>query len=250
MSRLQRKSALVIGGATGIGRAVSKLFAAQGAELVVADLGHEDEKVSLLQEISAAGGQAASVPCDVRIEADVKAAVEETIARFGKLDILVNNAGVSGGQSELVGQDWAVWQHVMEVNLRGVAYGMHHALPHMLSRGYGRIINTASQLAHKPGPGCAAYCAAKAGVVALTASVAQEVARKGVTVNCVCPGPTDTAMWNGSDPAWNRWKLEQLPIGRIGTPTEVAWSYVFLASDEAPYMVGQSVSPNGGDVMW
>jgi NAD(P)-dependent dehydrogenase (short-subunit alcohol dehydrogenase family) len=250
MNRLTGKSALIIGASTGIGRAVCELFAAEGAAIAIADRGHAEEKRTLLESVAVHGHGATILECDVLNEADLKEAVAATIAQFGKLDILVNNAGVSGGRQDMAEQDWTVWDSVIDVNLRGVAYGMHHALPHMVSRGYGRIINTASQLAHKPGPRCAAYCASKAGVVALTVSVAQEVADKGVTVNCVCPGPADTAMWRGADPAWNAWKLEQLPLKRVGTPTEIAWSYVYLASDEAAYMIGQSVSPNGGDIMW
>ena len=251
MHRLKDKAALVVGASTGIGRAVCEAFASEGAAVAIADHAHPAEQDSLRQAITAAGGTACVLECDVLSAVDVKAAVQHTIDRFGKLDILVNNAGISGGRQELADyDDWEAWDRVIDINLRGVAYGMRYALPHMRQRGSGRIINTASQLAHKPGPRCAAYCASKAGVVALTVSVAQEVAESGVTVNCVCPGPTDTAMWQAADPAWNRWKLGQLPIGRVGTPAEIAGAYVYLASDEAAYMIGQSVSPNGGDVMW
>jgi NAD(P)-dependent dehydrogenase (short-subunit alcohol dehydrogenase family) len=128
---------------------------------------------------------------------------------------------------------------------------MKHVLPHMRERGYGRIINTASQLAHKPSPLNASYCASKAGVVALTVSVAHEVGLAGITVNAVCPGPTDTPMWQSDpDKEWQRWKIESLPMRRLGQPVEIAWAYVYLASDEASYCTGQSISPNGGDVMW
>ncbi len=251
MHRLKDKAALVIGASTGIGRAVCEAFAAEGAAVAIADHAHPAEQDSLLQAITGAGGTACVLECDVLSATDVQAAVQQSIERFGKLDILVNNAGISGGRQDLADyDDWETWARVIDINLRGVAYGMRYALPHMRQRGYGRIINTASQLAHKPGPRCAAYCASKAGVVALTVSVAQEVAEAGITVNCVCPGPVDTAMWQAGDPAWNRWKLGQLPIGRVGTPVEIAGAYVYLASDEAAYMVGQSVSPNGGDVMW
>ncbi len=250
MGRLAGKSALIIGASTGIGRAVCELFAAEGASIAIADRGHAADKQTLADSVAVHGHGVAVLECDVLIEADVKDAVAQTIAKFGKLDILVNNAGIGGGRKTLAEQDWTEWAAIIDVNLRGVAYGMHHALPHMVSRGYGRIINTASQLAHKPGPLCAAYCASKAGVVSLTVSAAHEVAESGVTVNCVCPGPADTAMWRSSDPAWNAWKLDQLPIKRVGTPVEIAWSYVYLASDEAAYMIGQSVSPNGGDIMW
>lgn len=249
MNRLAGKKALVIGSATGIGAAVCRLFGREGADVALADLGRNEPRDELVAELKGLGVDAFKLECDVTDYAQVEAAVAAAIERFGHLDIVVNNAGF-GANSDFVTQDWEQWRKVIDVNLNGVAYGIKAALTHMLPRGYGRIINTASQLAHKPAPGNAPYCAAKAGVVGLTVSVAQEVAEQGVTINCVCPGPTDTPMWNLSDPEWNRWKLSTLPIKRIGTPEEIAWAYVYLASDEAAYMVGQSISPNGGDVMW
>lgn len=250
MNRLEGKTALVIGGSTGIGEAVCRLFAAEGAKVAVADFGRCEARENVVAGIRDGGGEAIGLDCDVTNEAQVAGAIDATVKAFGSLDILVNNAGISATSRPFTEQDWSEWQRVVDVNLRGVAYGMTHGLRHMQPRGSGRIINTASQLAHKPAPGNASYCAAKAGVVALTVSVAQEVAASGVTVNCVCPGPTDTPMWRASDPEWNKWKLSTLPIRRIGTVEEIAWAYVYLASDEAAYMVGQSISPNGGDVMW
>jgi len=250
MHRLSKRSALVIGCAGGIGASVAKLFCEEGADVALADLGRAADIASLEEAIRAEGARTVSFEVDVREEDDVAAAIEGTIAAFGKLDILVNNAGVSGGFAPFATQNSADWQRVLDVNLKGVAYGMRHALPHMLSRRYGRIINTASQLAHKPAPNNAMYCASKAAVVALTSSVAMEVATSGITVNAVCPGPTDTAMWQTADPEWNAWKISTLPIKRVGTVEDIAWAYVYLASDEAAYMVGQSVSPNGGDAMW
>ena len=177
--------------------------------------------------------------------------VDFAIARLGYLDILVNNAGISGHHGPVQDETIDEWEAVMAVNLRGVFFGMKHTLPYMIDRGYGRIINTASQLAHKPSPLNASYCASKAGVVALTAAVAQEVALSGITVNTVCPGPTDTPMWRSDpDEEWKRWKIDSLPMRRLGQPIEIAWAYVYLASDEARYCTGQSISPNGGDVMW
>jgi NAD(P)-dependent dehydrogenase (short-subunit alcohol dehydrogenase family) len=250
MLSLAGKSALVIGAATGIGRAVSELFAAQGAAVMIADHGHEAERAELVALLRGRGSEAFDIECDVLEESLVAGAVAATLERFGKLDILVNNAGVGTAAKPLHEQDWDAWDRIIGVNLKGVAYGMKHGLPPMIARGYGRIINTASQLAHKPAPFYGAYCASKAAVASLTVSVAMEVIEKGITVNCVCPGPTDTAMWRAGDPAWNAWKETQLPIKRVGRPDEIAAAYAFLASDEASYMVGQSVSPNGGDVMW
>lgn len=242
MDGLKGKRALVIGGALGIGAAVARRFHATGALVCIADL-----PASLAE---------ASVPtdkrltCDVRVEAQVRQTIDDAIDRLGGLDILVNNAGVAGGGETFLDLDWQVWDRIQEVNVKGTAYGMKHALPHMVQSGYGRIINTASQLAHKPSPLNSAYCASKAAVVALTASVAQEVAANGVTVNCVCPGPTATRMWNDSHEIWKRAKIAELPIGRVGTVDEISAAYEFLASDAAAFMIGQSVSPNGGDVMW
>ena len=240
---LDGRSALIIGGklANGIGAAVARRMAAEGARVAVGDLDNaaSHDSADMLQ-----------LECDVRNDASVASAIQSVISRFGKLDILVNNASIAAGSDPLVDLSFDRWDRIIEVNLKGVALAMKHALPHMIERKYGRIINTASQLAHKPAPGKAAYCAAKAGVVALTVSVAQEVADKGITVNCVCPGPTATQMWVNTDEKWKAWKAAQLPIGRVGTPDEVASAYVYLATDEASFMIGQSLSPNGGDVMW
>ena len=251
MDRLKGKTALVIGGNTGIGREVCRLFATEGADVAVGDFGREEAGQSLLAELRAMGHEAFPLVVDVRSEEQIKAAIDAAIARFGHLDILVNNAGISGHQGPLQDETVDEWEAVMSVNLRGVFFGMKHALPHMVGRGYGRIINTASQLAHKPSPLNASYCASKAGVVALTASVAHEVATTGVTVNAVCPGATDTPMWRQpGNEDWKAWKIDSLPIKRLGQPIEIAWAYVYLASDEASYCLGQSISPNGGDVMW
>ena len=251
MNRLADKKALVIGGHTGIGREVCRLFASEGADVAVGDYGPATNGAEVIAAIKATGREALPLGVDVRDEAQVKSAIDAAIAQFGRLDILVNNAGISGHKGPLQTETVDEWNEVVAVNLRGVFFGMKHVLPHMLERGSGRIINTASQLAHKPSPGNASYCATKAGVVALTVSVAQEVALNGITVNAVCPGPTDTPMWRSNDDEdWKRWKIESLPMRRLGQPVEIAWAYVYLASDEATYCTGQSISPNGGDVMW
>ncbi|MBO9196907.1 SDR family oxidoreductase [Rhizobium sp. 16-449-1b] len=247
---LRGRNALVIGGAVGIGRAVCIAFAQAGANVAFADLGKEDDKASLLTELEALSVRAVALEVDVTDEMSVAGAILRTLESFGHIDILVNNAGITSAGAPIHQQDWDVWSAIFDVNVKGVAYGMKHVIPHMLERGYGRIINTSSQLAHKPVGSHGAYCASKAAVTALTASVAQEVAGSGITVNCVCPGMTNTAMlWVGGKEFVNA-KLAALPIGRAGEPEEVASAYVYLASDLAGFFVGQSISPNGGDVMW
>jgi NAD(P)-dependent dehydrogenase (short-subunit alcohol dehydrogenase family) len=244
------RNALVIGGAVGIGRAVCIAFAQAGANVAFTDFGKDGEKASLLTELKALPVRAIALDVDVTDENSVIAVVRETLETFGHIDILVNNAGITSAGAPIHEQDWDVWAAIFDVNLKGVAYGMKHVIPHMLERGYGRIINTSSQLAHKPVANHSAYCASKAAVTALTASVAQEVAGSGITVNCVCPGMTNTAMlWVGGK-EFVEAKLATLPVGRAGEPEEIASAYVYLASDLAAFFIGQSISPNGGDVMW
>jgi NAD(P)-dependent dehydrogenase (short-subunit alcohol dehydrogenase family) len=188
--------------------------------------------------------------CDVFHEDQVQAAIAETIRHLGHIDILVNNAGGGGHHGPLATETSEEFEQIIKLNLRSVWYGMRYALPHMIERRYGRIVNDASQLAHKPAPGNASYCATKAAVVALSSAVAYEVADYGITVNCVCPGPTDTPLWRSYPEDWRQWKVNSLPIKRVSMPEEQAWAFVYVASDEAAYLTGQSISPNGGDVMW
>lgn len=144
MDRLTGKTALVIGGSTGIGRAVCRQFAAEGAAVAVGDYGHEADRISLVEELRRLGQDALSLGVDVRDEAQVRAAINEAIARFGQLDIVVNNAGIAGNKVAVHEEPAEDFDEVMNVNVRGVFFGIKHALPHMLERGSGRIINTAS----------------------------------------------------------------------------------------------------------
>jgi NAD(P)-dependent dehydrogenase (short-subunit alcohol dehydrogenase family) len=252
MNRLAGRKALVIGGSTGIGREACRLFAAEGADVMVADYGREEHRKSLVAEIRSRhpDRQAHEIEVDVTRGEQVAGAVAAAIEQLGRIDILVNNAGIGGIHQPLQDETDDHYDRMLAVCLKGVWLGMKHVLPHMIARGDGRIINTASQLAHKPSPLNASYCAAKAGVVAMTVSAALELAETGIRINAVCPGATDTPMWQGGDVAWRQWKTESLPIKRVAQPVEIAWAYVYLASDEASYMVGQSISPNGGDICW
>jgi NAD(P)-dependent dehydrogenase (short-subunit alcohol dehydrogenase family) len=250
LGRLANKKALVIGASTGIGRAISLRFAEAGADIAVASPGDEPARAELTALLEVSDRQVLSLAVDVRFEAEVKAAVDQTIEHFGQIDILVNNAGISSPMGPFWERPIEEYDRIMQVNARGVWLGMRYVIPHMLERGYGRIINTASQLAHKPAPFTAAYCASKAAVVAMTVVVAQEVATRGITVNALCPGPTDTPMWRSGSQEWHDWKLGTLPMQRVGEPDDQAFACVYMASDEAKYLTGQSISPNGGDVMW
>jgi 3-oxoacyl-[acyl-carrier protein] reductase len=160
----------------------------------------------------------------------------------------VNNAGINI-QSPVVDMPVAQWDETMRVNLRGVFLCCQQVLPGMIARRYGRIINISSQLAYKGAPTMADYCASKAGVLGFTRSLAYEVARDNITVNAVCPGPVDTVPWRSVALKWRRRKLADLPLGRVGRVEEIAPTALLLASDEASFYIGASLSPNGGDVM-
>jgi len=251
MDRLAGKKALVIGASTGIGRAVCRVFAMEGADVAVGDRGHEDDKAGLIAELTGLGRDAFALEVDVLVEEQVKTAIEGAVARFGRLDILVNNAGIGSSRGPLHEESTAQFERIIDTNLRGAYFGMKYATPLMIAQGSGRIINTASELAHQPAERTASYSASKAGMVALTVAAAKELAQHGITVNAVCPGPTDTAMMRrDNDDDWIKREMAFVPMGRIAQPIEIAWAYVYLASDEAGYCTGQSLSPNGGVVMW
>jgi 3-oxoacyl-[acyl-carrier protein] reductase len=251
MGRLEGKQALVTGAGSGIGRAIALAFGQEGADVAIVELANMDGALEVAEQLRAMGRDAMVMQGDVSDATDVERTVSETLGQRERIDILVNNAGIGGGYAPVHEMTLEVWERMMAVNLRSVFLYTRAVAPHMMERRYGKIINLSSQLAHKPSPNSAHYCAAKAGVVAFTVSTAIELCRHGINVNTIAPGPTDTAMWNSpGGEEWRRWKLEQLPIGRVGRPEEIASTAVFLASDEASYFVGQTVSPNGGDVMW
>lgn len=237
---LHGRTALVVGGAGGIGRAIASAYAAEGAKVIVADRSETDPA-----EIGALG----AVRIDVTEEKSVASAVASATELGGPVDILVNSAGILT-ESQLVDMDLATWSETLAVDLTGVFLCCRAVLPSMLDRGWGRIINIASQLGIKGGHGLAHYAAAKAGVIGLTKSLALEVAERGVLVNAIAPGPVDTAMVDGISEDWKAAKRAELPLGRFGRPDEVAPSAVLLASDPGGNLyVGQTLGPNSGDVM-
>lgn len=246
-NRLSGRKALVTGGAGGIGAAIATAYAREGADVAVLDL-NEQAAASRAGDLAQFGGKAISVSADVSDEVQVDNAVAKVIDELGQIDILVNNAGIDT-TSLLVDMPASMWDQMMAVNLRSVFLCSRAVLAPMVSRGFGRIINISSQLAHKGGREMTHYAAAKAGVIGFTRSLALEVARDGVTVNAICPGPIDTDLFRGLPADWRANKLAELPIGRVGTVEEIAPTAVMLASEEGAYYVGATLNPNGGDVM-
>lgn len=245
--RLAGKKALVTGGANGIGQAIATAFAREGADVAILDLKHADAQASA-ETLNSFGVNVCAVAADVSNEEQVAAAVAETQAALGQIDVLVNNAGIDT-TSVVAEMSTDMWDRMIAVNLRSVFLCTRAVLKPMIARKFGRIINIASQLGHKGAPEMAHYVAAKSGVIGFTRSLAYEVARDGVTVNAICPGPIDTALFRALPEDWRRRKLGELPIGRAGNVDEIAPTAVLLASDEGSYYIGATMNPNGGDVM-
>lgn len=257
-SSLERDVAWVTGAGRGIGRAIARALAAAGARVVVSARSTEDV-ARVAEEIRAAGGEALAVRCDVTSLDEVRAAFEAATERFQRMDILINNAGFVES-APLHRLDPALWDRTIDVNLTGTYRCTRAALPGMLERQHGRIINIASTAARVGYPYTAAYCAAKHGVLGFTRAIALETAARGVTVNAVCPGWADTDMTaasidrivhaTGRTPAEARRTLESMnPQQRLIRPEEVAAVALFLAGREAAAITGQAYGVDGGEVM-
>lgn len=253
MDRMQGKTVVVTGGGGGIGGAACRRFAKEGAAVAVFDLNVEAaEKVAAA--IRADGGRAEAFRCDITDRASVDTAVAATEARLGPIDALVNNAGWDVFRP-FTKTEPAQWDKLIAINLVG-ALNMHHAvLPKMAARNKGRIVNIASDAARVGSSGEAVYAACKGGLVAFSKTIAREHARHGITVNVVCPGPTDTALLAGvAEGAPNPEKLMEafaraIPLGRLGQPDDLAGAIAFFASDDASFITGQVVSVSGGLTM-
>jgi NAD(P)-dependent dehydrogenase (short-subunit alcohol dehydrogenase family) len=248
MGEFDGKVALVTGAASGIGRASARLFAEAGAQVVVADIDRPgaDETAAL---ITAAGGEALAVAVDVADGVSVKAMVDATIERFGRLDIAHNNAGIMGAGADIIDMDDAVWQRGIDVMLTGVFLCMKHEIPHMIEQGGGAVVNTSSGAGLIGFPGQANYVAAKHGVIGLTRSAALEYIGRGVRVNAICPGTARSRMvdeWIDGSAEAEAEVAALHPIGRIAEPEEIARAALWLASDAASFVVGTALPVDGG----
>ncbi len=248
--RLAGKSAIVTGAGSGIGRASALLFAAEGALVLAVDR-TEAAVVETVKLIAAAGGKAVAKTAAAGSEPDVEAVVARAIAEFGGLDAIYANAGVSGGATPLFEQDVALWQEMLRVNLIGPFLAIKHAGKHMVSKGKGSIVCTASVAGLRANAGGNPYSASKAGVISLVQTAAQSLAGTGVRVNAICPGLIETGMTRPTfDRARERGttdKIGQLnPLRRYGLPAEIAAMALFLASDDASYVNGQAIAVDGG----
>lgn len=253
MKNLGGKTVIVTGGGGGIGGATCRRFAAEGAKVAVFDM-NMDAAQKVADEINSKGGTAAAFACNITDRAQVDAAVAATEAQLGPIDVLVNNAGWDVFKP-FVKTVPAEWDKLIAINLTGALH-MHHAvLPGMVARNYGRIVNIASDAARGGSSGEAVYAACKGGLVALSKTLAREHARHNITVNVVCPGPTDTALLAGvaegaRDPA----KLIEafrsaIPLGRLGQPDDLGSAIAFFGSDDASFITGQVISVSGGLTM-
>ena len=253
MQRFTDQTVIVTGGGGGIGGATCRRFAAEGAKVAVFDLNLQAAQ-AVAEGIRAQGGRAQAYACDIADRATVDAAVAATEADLGPIEVLVNNAGwdVFLPFTKTVP---AQWDKLIAINLVGALH-MHHAvLPGMVARRRGRIVNVASDAARVGSSGEAVYAACKGGLVALSKTLAREHARHGITVNVVCPGPTDTALFDGfKQGAANPEKLVEaftrsIPLGRIGQPDDLPGAIAFFASSDAGFVTGQVLSVSGGLTM-
>jgi meso-butanediol dehydrogenase / (S,S)-butanediol dehydrogenase / diacetyl reductase len=244
---LKGKVAIVTGGSSGIGEAISQTLAKEGASVAIADI----KTGSTAEKIRDGGGEATFIQTDVRKENDVKRFVEETLRRYGQVDILCNNAGVELVRP-LVETTTSDWERVIDTNLKGVFLFSREVLPHMMKRKEGLVVNIASQLGLVGLPGLSAYCASKGAVITMTKAMALECARFGVRVNAVCPGAIDTPMVQRevnleSDPAAARHDMiGRHPLGRLGRSDEIAQAVLFLSTPRSSFITGHSLVADGG----
>jgi NAD(P)-dependent dehydrogenase (short-subunit alcohol dehydrogenase family) len=238
---------LITGGLTGIGRAAAVAFAKKGAKVVVAGR-RDDAGKELVEELRTTGAEAEFINTDVRKEDDVRALVDKTVARFGRLDVAVNNAGSEGVVGPITDQTAESYAATFDTNVLGVILSMKHEVRVMQGQGSGSIINISSTYGHEGSPGASVYVGSKHAVEGITKSVALEIAKWGIRVNAVAPGPTDTGMLTRftKTPENKAGLVAEIPLGRLGRSEELANAIVFIGSDEASFITGDIINVDGG----
>jgi 3-oxoacyl-[acyl-carrier protein] reductase len=244
---LSGRVAFVTGASQGIGRACALNLATTGVAVAVAAR-NQDKLNELVNEITAAGGKAAAFALDVTDEEQIKSTIKAAIAQFGKIDILVNNAGITRDQL-VVRMKRADWDAVLQTNLTSAYLCIQQVTSSMLKQRWGRIINIASVFGQMGQAGQANYAASKAGLIGLTMAIARELASRNITCNAVAPGFIETAMTDALGEEFKQTGVKQIPLGRLGSPGDVASAVAFLASDEASYITGHVLNVNGGMLM-
>lgn len=248
-SPLLGRTALISGSSSGIGAGVAVAFARAGAAFVVINYPVEEEAAAaeaVAEHVRSLGAKALAVQADVSNEGEVTRLAAAALAAAGRIDILVNNAGIGHGDT-VEDMPIATWDRVIGVHLRGTFLLTHAVLPGMYASGFGRIINTASQLAYKGAPGLSAYTAAKGGIISFTRSLALEIGSRNVRANCVAPGATRTPILDAVPADVLDAIRAGIPIGDLADVGDIVPSYVFLASEAGRHFQGQVLSPNGGD---
>ena len=246
--KIMSKTVVITGASRGIGRECARLFAQKGYNVVINYNNSEDRARELCDELISQGFSAAMVKADVSVSAQAKKLIDKAVELFGSIDVLVNNAGI-GEQRLITDVTDEIWERMIGVNLNAVFYCTRQALKHMINKKSGKIINISS-IWGICGASCEVhYSAAKAGVIGFTKALAKEVGLSGITVNCVAPGVIETEM----NKALSKDDLEALcdetPVGRLGTPKDIASTVLFLAEDTGSFITGQVISPNGGFVI-
>jgi 3-oxoacyl-[acyl-carrier protein] reductase len=245
--KLKGQVAIVTGSAQGIGLAIAAALSQEGARLVVSDI-REEAAASAAKQLADAGRESMAVAVNVADDASVKAMVEKVLSSWGKIDILVNNAGITR-DALLIRMKEADWDAVLDINLKGVFHCTRAVLPAMTKQRSGKVVNIASIVGVMGNAGQANYVASKAAVIGLTKTTAREYASRGISVNAVAPGFIQTAMTEALSQDVRQRLMEQIPLGRLGTPQDVANAVLFLVSDQAGYITGQVLHVNGGMLM-